>query len=165
LTQNKLLAIVVCVLMPLAAGGVFAQYAHTILIPSEESGQHAALCKEHWTKRGFLDDGMYNYCLNHEHEGYLRLLEQTRANGFLPWFQGTVNAAVNEWTKRGMRSDEMVAYVIDKQIDAFLDMKYFEKQSDFNKSIADQCTSEWTKDFQDWSMIKYCYVQQVKPLP
>jgi hypothetical protein len=139
--------------------------ARTIDIPSEESGQHAALCREQWTKRGVLDDRMYTYCVNQEHEGYLRLLDQTSQHGDLPSLQGAVNSAVNEWTKRGMRSDRMVAYEIDKQIDGFLDMKYSEKQPDFNKSVAVQCISQWTKDFQHWSMIKFCYDQQVKPLP
>jgi hypothetical protein len=165
LIHKKLLAIVACVLMPLAACGVFAQDTRTIHIPSEESGQHAALCQEKWTKRGVLDDEMYNYCVNQEHESYLSLLEQASHHGDLPWLQDAVNALASHWTKRGMRSDEMVAYELNNEIDAFLDMKYSEKQPDFNKNVADECISNWTKDFQDWSMIKYCYAEEVKPLP
>ena len=36
-------------------------------IPTQESGNYSAFCKEEWSKRGILDQQMYNYCINFDY--------------------------------------------------------------------------------------------------
>jgi hypothetical protein len=53
--------------------GGMSNAAFAVNIPSLESGNIGAYCSEQWTKRGVLDQSMYQFCMKLEREGYANL--------------------------------------------------------------------------------------------
>jgi hypothetical protein len=123
-------------------------------IPTQASGNYSAHCKEEWTKRGVLDQGMYNYCMQQEIEGYKNLSFLVQKYNNLPWIQSAINHSVQEWTKKGSRQDSMVYYTLNNMIDGWEELSYQSKKPNFNKSKFQSCQQKW--DF-DYNMVLYCY--------
>jgi hypothetical protein len=123
-------------------------------IPPEDSTQQDSHCRNEWTKRGVLDQGMYNYCVNLQKEGYAKFRELSDKYKNATWIQETVDFALDKWTKRGVRDDEMVAYELGLQIDAFENLVYEAKQKGFDQSKYERCYQLWNIQF---TQLEYCY--------
>ena len=122
--------------------------------PSELPEMQEAFCRDRWTTRSVLNDHMFAYCVNQQHEGYLDLVANVAKYADQAWMQPVVDAAVAQWTKRDQRQNEMVAYTVHNQIEGFLDLKYARDQSSWNEAKADECVSKWQYNFE---MAAFCY--------
>lgn len=145
--------------MKIIKGAAFLLYlavsiANAATIPTQSSGNYSAYCQEEWTKRGVLDQSMFNYCMKQQVEGYQNLSFLVQKYGSLPWIQKAINYSVQEWTKKGSRQDNMVYYSLNKMIDGWEELSYQSKQPNFNKPKFQRCQQEW--DFQ-YNMVLYCY--------
>jgi len=124
--------------------------------PSKESARSGEHCKSEWTKRGELDQRMYDYCMKREGEGYAEALILMEKYKNQPWIQDVINFSIKEWTKAGVRQDSMVKFSMAKIIDGWEDMVYESKQPGFNKAKHQSCQSKWGVQF---NMVAYCYKQ------
>lgn len=134
--------------------GLLPLFTSAATFPTMESGQYQIGCEADWTKKGVLDQEMFNYCVNNKKEGYyeaLRLIKQFQNQ---PWIQEVVNYAIKSWTKKGSRDDQMVAYALQKEIDGFEELVLASKKSSFNKNLYNACYAQWGVQF---SMVWYCY--------
>lgn len=139
----------------IAALGFFASaVAQQLNIPSLESGNHRAHCAEEWTKRGVLDQGMFNYCMNKESKGYHNLVTLANEYRNMTWIQAAVDYSLKKWTKRGVRQDSMVHYQLNKITEGYEDLVYMSKQPGWDKAKHDSCSRQWGVDFQ---MVVFCY--------
>jgi hypothetical protein len=125
-----------------------------VTIPPEEPGQQAALCRDKWTKRGVLNQEMFDYCIKAQKEGYSKFHELAEKYKDEQWIQTLVNQDVDKWTKRGIREDTMVAFELDQQLDAFEDLVYFSKQQGFDKAKFDSCYNRYGLEFE---VVRGCY--------
>lgn len=141
-------------LLAMVAGVAFAGSAHAAKVPSEDRAQHSSLCKEQWTKRGQLNGRMFEFCMNMQHEGYLKLRAEIAKYASQPWIQDVLDAAIQEWTKRGVRDDNMTAFELHRQTDAFEDIEYAKRQPGFNADKFARCAAKWRLDF---TMVNHCY--------
>ena len=125
-----------------------------VVIPSENKAGYDKLCRDDWTKRGILNNEMYDYCMNQQRDGYIEFREAVDKYKDAIWIQALVDYAVNEWTKRDVRNDQMVAYEVKRQEDGFEDLAYEVKQAAFNKQKFDTCLDTWAIQFH---MVMSCY--------
>ena len=130
--------------------------ANSATFPSKESARSGEHCKSEWTKRGQLDQRMYDYCMKKEGEGYAEALILMEKYKNQPWIQDAINFSIKEWTKAGVRQDSMVKFSMAKIIDGWEDMVYESKQPGFNKAKHQSCQSKWGVQF---NMVAYCYKQ------
>jgi len=84
-----------------------------------ESGKYHIGCEAEWTKKGVLDQDMFNYCMDNKKEGYAEALRIIKKFQNQPWIQEVIDYAVKSWVKKGSRDDQMVAYSLQKEIDGF----------------------------------------------
>jgi hypothetical protein len=138
----------------LAALGVSEAAATSVKLPAEDLIQHKAFCGEKWTKRGVLDEGMFYFCMDNAHEGYLQYADEANRYGAQPWIQPVVDWAIHKWTKHGIRDDEMVAYELHQQTDAFEDLKYDMRQPSLSQDKLTACFNQYGLEF---TMVEYCY--------
>ena len=131
-------------------------YANSATIPTQASGNYTAYCQEQWTKRGVLDQSMYNYCVGKDIEGYQNLSYLVQKYNNLTWIQKAINDSVNKRTKKGSRQDSMVYYSLNQMIDGWEELSYQSKQPNFNKARYQMCQQKWDFDF---NMVLYCYKQ------
>ena len=137
--------------MSLALGSTAAQAAK---IPSYDSGQPSEHCKEQWTKRGVLDNRMYEYCMKKQFEGYANLKILISKYSQQKWLQAAVDHSVGKWTKRSVTQWNMVHYELNKITEAHEDIIYDMKQPGWNKSRFDACAQKWGIQLY---MVTYCY--------
>lgn len=126
---------------------------YSLELPTEASGRHKELCAEEHTKRGKLDQDMYRYCMNDQHEGYLDFVALAKKYSNQPWIQPLVDYAINEWTKRGIRNDRMVHFELNQNTEGYEDLVYMSNQPGWNQSKYQSCANEWGIRF---GMIVFC---------
>lgn len=128
--------------------------AQAATFPSHESARSDELCKAQWTKRGELDQGMYDYCMERESEGYDEALLLIKRYNQQPWIQAVIDFAIKKWTKTGIRQDSMVHYAIQQMTEGWEDLAYEAKQPQFNPHKYQSCLGKWGIQF---DMVMYCY--------
>ncbi len=118
-----------------------------------------AHCRGEWTKRGELNNRMYNHCLGIEKAGHANMLHVLTEYGTQEWMATLFPAIWNAWTKRGVTQYQMVGYNLKNEADKFLDFKYEGKQPSYDRSKMNRCVGQWRGDDSRWSMTMYCYKQ------
>jgi len=141
---------VVCLIIFLATIPI----VHAFTLPSEESGNHDGWCKDKWTKRGELNQQMYNHCMQRAHEGYLSVVSLAQSYANQAWIQDAINDAVKEWTNRGMRPDDMVHFALKTITEGYEDLTYMAKQPGWNKGKYQACAQKWGIKY---NMVVVCY--------
>lgn len=116
-----------------------------------------AFCREQWTKRGELDEGMFAYCVRQETAGHANMLQMLKKFGKNPWMTRTFPSAWAKWTKRGSTQYTMVAHELKQEGESFLDYEYERKQPGASASKLDKCEAEWRYRPDQWQMTMYCY--------
>jgi hypothetical protein len=67
--------------LPQAPDTSGVQLIKAVVVPPEDLAGYRRLCSEKWTKRGELDQEMFNYCVGNNREGYEKLVaEVTKYN-------------------------------------------------------------------------------------
>ena len=97
---------------------------------------------------------MYDYCLQQEQDGYAEAQILIKKYEQQSWIQEAINFSVGKWTKRGVRQDSMVNHTLGQIIDGWEDLIYASKQSNFNRSKYQSCSTKWGIQF---DMVIYCY--------
>jgi len=111
------------------------------------------LCKEKWTKRGVLDENMYNYCMTIQEEGYEEASAIYNEYKSQEWIDEVAKFSLEKWTKKGITDYSMFAYALNTQKEGFLDLMYEIEQKSVTRSSIQKCTNEW---YPQYSMIVYC---------
>lgn len=133
---------------------VMSSAAYAVNIPSLESGNIGAHCSEQWTKRGVLDQSMYQFCMKKEREGYADLKSLASKYASQQWIQSAVNFSIEKWTKRNVTQFSMVHFSLNKITEGYEDIVYMSKQPDWQKTKYDACQKQWGIQF---DMVDYCY--------
>jgi len=143
--KHQLIALATCFCVAGAQAATF---------PTQEGARSEELCKTQWTKRGELDQRMYDYCLERESEGYAEAVLLIKRYNEQPWIQAVVDLAIKKWTKAGIRQDSMVHYAIQQMTEGWEDLAYEAKQPQFNANKYQSCQGKWGIQF---DMVMYCY--------
>lgn len=128
--------------------------AVAVNLPSWESGQPEQHCKSEWTKRGVLDQSMYDFCMRMEREGYDNLVDLADRYSDEPWAQAAVDYSLGEWTKRGVIQFSMVKFQLEQITEGFEDLVYLSEQPGWDKRKYERCSRDWGIQF---NMVVYCY--------
>jgi hypothetical protein len=123
-------------------------------LPTRESGNHDALCREYWSRRGVLDAKMYSYCMGNEINGYMNFLFLSEKYSNESWIQLAVNFAVNKWTGRDWRQDSMVYRELYLITEGYEDLLYLSQQPKWEKSKYESCLYKWGIQFNN---VVRCY--------
>jgi len=134
--------------------GLAGTLVHAATIPTQASGNYAPYCQDEWSKRGVLDQRMYNFCMSKEAEGYQKLVVLVNKYRNIPWLQTAINYSVSEWTKKGSRQDSMVYFTLNKIIDGWEELNYQSKQPNFNRQRFQACEAQWGFKY---DMVLFCY--------
>ena len=121
--------------------------------PKYDESQSDKLCKDQWTKRGVLDERMYNYCMKKGQEGYDKALDIYAEFENMVWINDVLKHSYQQWTKRGNTDYNMFAYEIEQQKEGFLDLEYEIKQGNVTDANVKKCSNKWYPEFR---MIVYC---------
>jgi len=119
-----------------------------LIIPSAVSGNYKNYCAEQWTKRGVLDESMFNYCMSKEREGHQNLVYLAGKYNNMSWIQAAVDYSVGRWTKRDNRQDSMVYHTLNLIIEGYEDIVYMSRQPDWNKAKYSACSAKWGIQFE-----------------
>ena len=128
--------------------------AQAVQIPSYESGHPSEHCKEKWTRRGILDTGMFNYCMDRQIEGYADLNSLISKYNHQKWIQTAVDHSFKKWTNRSVTQWYMVYHELQKITEAHEDILYEMKQPTWNRRLFEACAQEWGIQFY---MVTHCY--------
>jgi hypothetical protein len=134
--------------------GGMSNAAFAVNIPSLESGNIGAYCSEQWTKRGVLDQSMYQFCMKLEREGYANLKSLSLKYASQKWIQSAVNFSMEKWTKRNVTQFSMVHFSLNQITEGYEDLIYMQKTTGLKKTKFDACHQEWGIQF---NMVVYCY--------
>jgi hypothetical protein len=126
-------------------------------VPKYDAASPDAYCRNEWTKRGELDQNMFDFCVAQEKKGYDDLIDAVKKYGKNEWAASLFNAIWSEWTKRGVTQYRMVAYNMSREGDAFLDYQYEAKQPKYDAAKMAACAAEWQHHASRWTQTMYCY--------
>jgi hypothetical protein len=136
---------------------MFASLPATAGPPDFDPSRASATCEESWTKRGTLDQEMYDYCMRQQTDGYARTLDLMEKYRTIPDIEGIADFASGKWLTRREYQYEMVAYEIEQQAEAFLDVAYDVDAGKYSESGAADCMARWISDAEPlWDMVAYC---------
>ena len=134
-----------------------AALASDYSIKSEDEAQQDfdKLCKDEWTKRGILDNRMYNYCYNQEQKGYQELVYTIKNNQY-EWFDVSLSKIIKHWTKKGVSQWRMINYSVNQEIDAFLDVEYMKEHEGVSVQMINFCHNKYRHTDSEWGLTRYC---------
>jgi len=124
------------------------------ILPDYNSSHIKSLCKEKWSKRGVLDQRMYDYCLGQDLDSYKDLQYLISQSSEIPGIGNILEFSIDKW----YQSDawRMVRYEVDKQKEGFLDVEYMMSNGESLEKL-NSCKSQWLKlDSPQWDMVRYC---------
>ena len=123
-------------------------------LPDFNNAKMTSLCTEKWSKRGVLDEGMFNYCMNRKTDSYGDLTYLLSQSSDIPGLNNILQYGINEW----FESDgwDMVLYEVNKQKEGYLDVEYFMANGGSEQQLQ-SCKDEWlTYNEPNWRMVLYC---------
>jgi hypothetical protein len=138
--------------------GLCSFFASAQTFPSMESGKYSPACEDKWTKKGVVDQNMFNYCMDLQRQGYSEALQTIKKFKDQPWIQNLIENEIITWTKKGSRNDEMIAYNLRLETDAFEELVLASKKQGFDNNLYEKCYSENRTRF---TMIWYCYKENI----
>ena len=121
--------------------------------PKYDESQPDKLCKDKWTKRGVLDENMYNYCMGNAQDGYNEAFDIYKEFQTMDWINDVLKHSYEKWTERGNTDYRMFAYEMNLQKEGFLDLEYEIMQGNVTGNEVKKCTNKWYPEFR---MIVYC---------
>ncbi len=149
--SNIKMKLMLAVFVSLSAMGNAAYAAD---IPSLKSGNVNVHCSEEWTKRGVLDQSMYQYCMQTQREGYENLKSLVSKYASQKWIQAAINYSLEEWTKRDVTNFSMVHFTLNQITEGYEDIIYLSKQPTWQPARYERCLQEWDIRLQ---MVVHCY--------
>ena len=121
--------------------------------PQYATNHTEKLCKDKWTKRGVLNDRMFEYCSKQASNGYREALDIYKEYENSVWIQDVVNFSLSEWTKRGITDYNMFGYEVKKNKEGYLNLEYEISQKNVTEAEVRKCSDKWYPSF---NMLVYC---------
>lgn len=123
-------------------------------LPDFNNEKMTSLCTEKWSKRGVLDNNMFNYCMNRKTDSYGDLNYLLSQSSDIPGLNNILQYGINEW----FESDgwDMVLYEVNKQKEGYLDVEYLMANGGSEQQLQ-SCKDQWlTYNEPNWRMVLYC---------
>ncbi len=108
-------------------------------------------CRNKWTKRGVLDNEMFNYCYGIESEGYNNIIYKVKNNQYT-WFDNLLYKIIQKWTQKGIIQWGMVDYELTTEVDAYLDIEYMKEHNEVSIQKVKFYEDEYKNSANIWSM-------------
>ena len=121
--------------------------------PQYATNHTEKLCKDKWTKRGVLNDRMFEYCSKQASNGYREALDIYKEYENSVWIQDVVNFSLSEWTKRGITDYNMFGYEVKKHKEGYFNLAYEISQKTVTEAEVRKCSDKWYPSF---NMLVYC---------
>ena len=111
------------------------------------------ICSEKWTKRGELDNRMYDYCIEGQMEGYEDVKQYHRYIDQEFYSQIAYPYCSKKWTKRSVVDTRMLAYCLEQEIEGIKDVMYYRERYDAEQvnNIVGRALSRYGS----WNMAAY----------
>lgn len=116
-------------------------------------------CEKSWSKRGVLNQYMYNVCMQMQSDGVAELnaLLQKHGpggtSGEVPYLSDVLDFALEQWGKPRKYKMNMVKDYVNNDIEGFLDVQYGYSQGEFTDEMVNRCAEQWLPQ---WNMVHYC---------
>ena len=123
-------------------------------LPDFNNEKMTSLCTEKWSKRGVLDNNMFNYCMNRKTDSYGDLNYLLSQSSDIPGLNNILQYGINEW----FESDgwDMVLYEVNQQKEGYLDVEYLMANGGSEQQLQ-SCKDQWlTYNEPNWRMVLYC---------
>ncbi len=116
------------------------------------NGSHQ-ICEKKWTKRGEIDERMYDHCMEGQMEGYHKLKSLHKYADQEFYSKIAYPYCLKNWDKRGIVDTRMLSYCLDQEVEGMQDVVYYRKQYDAEQvnKIADRALSKYGS----WKMASY----------
>jgi len=130
----------------------------------DPASNHTSQCKGEWTKRGVLDERMFNYCFRENKKGYQEVLSIVNENQKQAWVKLSYTRCLSKWTKRNVTQYRMVAHCVRSELEGIKDIAYYQKEKGYSKEIGEACFNKWVKRLEkaDFHMVAYCIKKHFK---
>ena len=127
----------------------------TPILKSREQFQEDShqICLDKWTKRGEIDNRMFNHCMEGQMDGYSELL-QLHQYAEQSFYAGTsFPYCQNKWTKRGISDARMMAHCLNQEVEGIKDVMYYREQ--YAEEKVNQIAGSALSQFHSWNMAAY----------
>jgi hypothetical protein len=126
----------------------------TAFLPVFNAKDMISLCKEKWSKRGVLDQGMFDYCMKQKEDSFQDLNYLLKNSKDIPGLVGILQYAINKWYEK--EGWDMVLYEVNGQKDGYLDVEYFMSNGG-SEELLQNCKGKWLSNAEpQWDMVIYC---------
>ena len=139
------------------AGAQCPMPSNSAILPDISLSDVISLCKETWTKRGVLDQDMYDYCMDSQSDSWIDLKYLLNQSKDIPGLNNILQYAINQWYKND--GWEMVLYEVNQQKEGYLDVEYLMSNGG-SEDLLQNCKEQWlSKAEPQWDMVIYCLEQ------
>ena len=138
----------------ISAGAQCPMTNKTAVLPDFNTNDMISLCKEKWSKRGVLDQNMFDYCMARKTDSYADLNYLISQSNAIPGIGNILQYAINYWYE----SDawDMVLYEVKKQKEGYLDVEYLMSNGG-SEELLQNCKGKWLTNAEpQWNMVHYC---------
>jgi hypothetical protein len=115
------------------------------------------ICVKNWTKRGELDQRMYNHCMKGQMEGYDKVKELHFYADQNFYSDTAYPYCLKQWNKRGVVDTRMLAHCLEKEVEGIKDVMYYRKQ--YDEAQVNKIVGRALSKFGSWNMAAY-YVKK-----
>ena len=141
----------------ISAGAQCPMPSNNAILPDISLSDVISLCKETWTKRGVLDQDMYDYCMDSQSDSWIDLKYLLNQSKDIPGLNNILQYAINQWYKND--GWEMVLYEVNQQKEGYLDVEYLMSNGG-SEDLLQNCKGQWlSKAEPQWNMVIYCLEQ------
>lgn len=147
-------------------GGVFSLFAdgsktsetQNIKTENEYRNDSQKFCTKKWEKRGVLNRGPYNLCINDHAESYQEFKHIHAQYENQDFYKSiSLSHCVKKWTKRNISNVNMIRLCLQDEIEGFKDVTYYQgKHGSEVTSVADDAL----RKFKSWNMAAYIVKQK-----
>ena len=119
-----------------------------------------SICTDQWTKRGVLDDRMFNYCMRVKQEGFNKFLEINKYKNQSFYSDIAYPYCAGQWVKRGVFDAEMMSFCLNQEIEGVKDVIFYRKE--YGDEIINPIVEDALSRFKSWNMASYLIKQKIK---
>ena len=124
------------------------------VLPDFNENDMISLCTEKWSKRGVLDQSMFDYCMKRKTDSYGDLNHLLSQSNDISGLGNILQYAINKWYEED--GWDMVLFEVNKQKEGYLDVEYFMSNGG-SEDLLQSCKKKWLDDDKpQWRMVIYC---------
>lgn len=117
------------------------------------------VCTTEWTKRGELDQRMYNHCIEQQNEsisGLAHIIDTQKGHRRYPL---SLAYCYQEWRKQGISNPRMTEHCMEQEIEAWKDIDYY--RGIYNSDTVDNLVHKGMMRYGSWRMGVYHMKRQL----